>query len=75
LLFKLFFCLETFAALLPNPNKEVGAFHPKATPVIPTSPEQIETWMTAPTEEALKRQRPLPDNSLKIVARGSKTDG
>ena len=44
-------------------------------PVILTKPEEIETWMTAPTEEALKLQRPLPDGSLKIVARGEKKDG
>jgi putative SOS response-associated peptidase YedK len=28
----------------------------------------IETWMTAPAEEALQLQRPLPDGSLKIVS-------
>jgi putative SOS response-associated peptidase YedK len=38
-------------------------------PVTLTKPDEIETWMTAPTEEALKLQRPLPDGSLKIVAR------
>jgi putative SOS response-associated peptidase YedK len=43
-------------------------------PVILTTPEEIETWMTAPTEEALKLQRPLPDGSLMIVARGEKKD-
>jgi putative SOS response-associated peptidase YedK len=26
-------------------------------PVILTKPEEIETWMTAPTDEALKLQR------------------
>jgi hypothetical protein len=31
--------------------------------------------MTAVSEQALKLQRPLPDGSLKIVARGKKEDG
>ena len=44
-------------------------------PVILTTPEEVETWMTAPTEDAVKLQRPLPDGSLKIVARGEKKDG
>ena len=66
---------DLFAFLTTEPNKEVGAIHPKAMPVILTTPEEIETWMTAPTEEALKLQRPLPDGSLKIVARGAKKDG
>ena len=43
-------------------------------PVILTTPEDVETWMTAPSEEALKLQRPLPDGSLRIVARGVKDD-
>jgi putative SOS response-associated peptidase YedK len=43
-------------------------------PVILRTPDQIETWMTAPAEEALKLQPPLPDGLLKIVATGVKED-
>jgi hypothetical protein len=41
-------------------------------PVILTKPEEIETWMTAPAEDALKLQRPLSDGTLRIVATGLK---
>jgi putative SOS response-associated peptidase YedK len=44
-------------------------------PVILTTPEEIDVWMNAPTEDALALQRPLPDASLVIVARGEKQDG
>ena len=40
--------------------------------MILTTPEEYETWLTAPTEEALKLQRPLPDDMLEIVAEGQK---
>lgn len=66
---------DLYAFLTTEPNTEVGAIHPKAMPVILTTPEEIDTWMTAPTPEALKLQRPLPDGALRIVARGSKKDG
>ena len=42
--------------------------------MILTTPTEVETWMTAPAEEALKLQRPLPDSALQIVARGVKED-
>jgi putative SOS response-associated peptidase YedK len=66
---------DLFAFLTCEPNAEVGALHPKAMPVILTTEQEVDTWMTAPTEEALKLQRPLPDGALKIVARGEKKDG
>jgi len=66
---------DLFGFLTTEPNREVGAIHPKAMPVILTTPDEIELWMTAPTAEALQLQRPLPDGALKIVARGAKEDG
>jgi putative SOS response-associated peptidase YedK len=34
-------------------------------PVILTTKEEYETWLTAPVEKALKLQRPLADKLLK----------
>jgi putative SOS response-associated peptidase YedK len=65
---------DIFAFLTTEPNAEVGAIHPKAMPVILTTPDEVDTWMTAPPDEALKLQRPLRDASLRIVARGVKED-
>jgi putative SOS response-associated peptidase YedK len=66
---------DLFAFLTTEPNRVVGAIHPKAMPVILTTQDEIDRWLTAPAEEALTLQRPLPDNALMIVARGEKTDG
>ena len=65
---------DLFAFLTTEPNDGVGAVHPKAMPVILRDQEEIETWLTGSTEEAMKMQRPLPDGALKVVARGLKED-
>jgi hypothetical protein len=44
-------------------------------PVILTSGEAAEQWLTLPSKEALTLQKPLPDGALRIVATGEKEDG
>jgi putative SOS response-associated peptidase YedK len=62
--------IDLFAFLTTEANAEVKAVHPKAMPVVLTGSEEIETWLTAPWEEARSLQRPLRDGALKIVAKG-----
>jgi putative SOS response-associated peptidase YedK len=65
---------DLFAFLTTEPKQVVGAIHPKAMPAILTTREEIDVWMSASAEEALKLQRPLADDALMIVARGEKKD-
>ena len=63
-----------YSLLTSEPNGAVGPIHPKAMPVILTTPEEYNIWLNAPTEDALKLQRSLPDEPLDIVAEGQKFD-
>jgi putative SOS response-associated peptidase YedK len=65
---------QLFGFLTTEPNDIVAPIHPKAMPVILTTMAEIDTWMTAPAEEALKLQRALPDGVLAIVAQGERKD-
>ena len=64
-----------YSFLTTEANGVVGPVHPKAMPVLLTTPEEWRTWLEAPTEEALELQRPLPDGMMKEVARGGRRDG
>lgn len=65
---------DLFAFLTTESNAEVAPIHAKAMPVILTTDEEFETWLRAPTTEALALQRPLSDGVLKIVAKGDRQD-
>jgi putative SOS response-associated peptidase YedK len=65
---------DLFAFLTTDANGDVAPVNPDSMPVILTTPDEIEIWMTAPWEEARKLQRPLPAGSLKVVSVGNKED-
>ena len=63
-----------FGFLTTEANAVVAPIHPKAMPVILTTPEEIDQWLEADTVDALSLQQPLPDVALRIVAKGEKED-
>ena len=66
---------ELFAFLTTEANAVVAPIHPKAMPVILTTPEEVDLWLAADASKALELQRPLRDETLSIGASGDKEDG
>ena len=58
---------ELYGFLTTEPNAVVAPIHQKAMPAILTTPDEVETWLTAPWEEAKRLQRPLPHQMLMMV--------
>ena len=65
---------ELFGFLTTNANAIVAPIHPKAMPVILTTPDEVGVWLEGETLDALVLQKPLPDDALRIVAKGEKED-
>jgi len=66
---------ELYGILTTDANAVVAPIHPKAMPVILTSPAEVDLWLEGETLAALALQRRLPDEALAIVAKGEKEDG
>jgi len=66
--------VDLYGFLTTEPNGVVAPIHQKAMPVILRNEDEVETWLTAPWEEAKALQRPLPDDEL-VLLPARKTTG
>jgi putative SOS response-associated peptidase YedK len=60
--------------LLLTEVDEEPAIHAKAMPVLLTTEHEFDTWLNGPVTDAIASQRPLPNELLRFVAKGEKSD-
>ena len=65
---------QLFAFLTTTSNDVVRPIHAKAMPVLLTTEQVWNTWLEGSVEQAITLQRPLPNELLRIVATGEKSD-
>ena len=58
---------ELFGFLTTSPNEIVAPIHQKAMPVILTTPDEVDLWLTGSWDDVRHLQRPLPGNMLVVV--------
>jgi putative SOS response-associated peptidase YedK len=63
-----------FGFLTTDANATVAPIHAKAMPVVLTTPADFDRWLGADMLDALALQRALPDDALRIEAKGEKED-
>ncbi|UYN96577.1 MAG: SOS response-associated peptidase family protein [Enhydrobacter sp.] len=62
-----------FAFLTTVPNGVVTPIHDKAMPVMLMTAEDVACWLNGTLEEALKLQKPQPDDAIVVVERKRET--
>jgi putative SOS response-associated peptidase YedK len=65
---------QLFAFLTTASNDVVRPIHAKAMPVLLTTEQEFDTWLDGSVNDAIALQRPLPNELLRIVAKGEKSD-
>ena len=62
---------DLYGFLTTEPNGVVGPIHQKAMPVILTTDEEVQLWLTQPWAEAKFLQRPLPNEDLVLLSQAA----
>ncbi|MCA0247706.1 MAG: SOS response-associated peptidase family protein [Proteobacteria bacterium] len=64
-----------YSFLTTDPAAVVKPIHEKATPLILTTKDEIETWLTAPMDEALKLQQPARPGVIVLLPLEPRAEG